>query len=85
MTNQDPLRSPEAEALLKDRAALRQVMESPEGRRFIQLMSRGIDLRQAAQQARQGDASQLTKQLTALLRTPEGAQLADTLQRKAKK
>ncbi len=77
----DPLKTPQAEALLRDPAALRQLIASPEGRRLAELMSRQGDLPRAAQQARQGDPSQLTRQLAAILRTPEGAKLAEALQR----
>ncbi len=77
----DPLKTPQAEALLKDSAALRQLIDSPEGRRLAELMARQGDLPRAAQQARQGDPSQLTRQLAAILQTPEGAKLAEAIRR----
>ena len=79
MTN--PLKSPQAEALLKNRDALQALMASPEGRQLMELMNRQGELPRAAQQAMQGDPSQLTRQLAAILQTPEGARLAQALRR----
>lgn len=80
----EPMHTPEARELLKDTARLRQMLSSPEVRRLAELLnaSSGGNLRQAAQSAQSGDASQLEQMMRSLSSTPEGARLIAQLQGK---
>ena len=82
--SKEPMHTPEAQALLKDTARLRQMLSSPEVRRLAELLnaSSGGNLRQAAQSARGGDSSQLELMMRSLSSTDEGARLIAQLQGK---
>ena len=82
--SKEPMHTPEAQALLKDTARLRQMLSSPEVRRLAELLNAfsGGNLRQAAQSARGGDSSQLEQMMRSLSSTEEGARLIAQLQGK---
>lgn len=85
--NKDPLRSPEAAALLKDSARLRELLRSPETRQLMEMLSSGNDgsLQQAAEQARKGDTSGLTAMMNRLMSSRDGAALVEQIRKKVQK
>ncbi|MCC8075625.1 MAG: hypothetical protein LIO95_06780 [Clostridiales bacterium] len=80
--NYDALCSDEAAALLNDREKLKALLQSPETKRLMQLLrsQNGDKLKDAAQQARQGDASGLTAMMQRLMDTGEGAALVSQIE-----
>ncbi len=85
--NQKPLESPEAAALLKDQAALRKLLGSPETRKLIAMLQsqQGKNLQEAAEQAQAGDTSGLKSMLDGILSSPEGAALVGKIGQNLKK
>ncbi|GEM_PF-3266588 len=83
----DPVHSPEAAELLKDPARLKALMQSPETRQLMQLLSsrNGSGLRQAAEQAKKGNSSALSEMLRQVTDSREGADLIGRLQSKMEK
>ncbi len=81
--NYDALRSDEAAALLGDREKLKALLQSPETRRLMELLrsQNGDELKDAAQQARQGDAAGLTAMMQKLMDTGEGAALVNQIEK----
>ena len=80
-TPSDPL--PEAAALLRDLAALKKLLASPEAKRLRSLLSEGDTgrLRAAAEQARQGDSDALRAAAREILARPEHGALLRKLER----
>ncbi|MCD8354263.1 MAG: hypothetical protein LUC47_08140 [Clostridiales bacterium] len=80
--NYDALRSDEAAALLGDREKLKALLQSPETKRLMELLrnQNGDKLKDAAQQARQGDAASLTAMMQKLMDTGEGAALVSQIE-----
>ncbi len=79
----EPMNTPEAQALLRDTARLREALSSPEVRRLAELLNAGSGgLRQAAQSAKAGDTAQLEQLMRGLSSTEEGARLIAQLQGK---
>lgn len=78
----EPMNTPEAQALLRDTARLREALSSPEVRRLAELLNAGSGggLRQAAQSAKAGDTAQLEQLMRGLSSTEEGARLIAQLQ-----
>ena len=68
---------PGAEALMKDKEKLRQVLASPE----VRQTQSGGQLRHAARSAQSGDTAQLEQMMRALGASPEGAKLMEQLQK----
>jgi DNA-binding GntR family transcriptional regulator len=83
-TPNDLLSSPEGERLTRDPAALKALLSAPETRQLLTLLQRqnGGALQQAAQQARQGDLTQISAMLQGLSATKDGS---DALQRMEQK
>ncbi len=80
--NYDALRSDEAAALLGDKEKLKALLQSPETKRLMELLrsQNGDKLKDAAQQARQGDAASLTALMPQLMDTGEGAALVSQIE-----
>ena len=74
--NQDLMRQ-----LQQNQDALLQMMHSSDGQRLIAMMQQQSGLQQAAGAAARGDASQLTQMVQQLMRTQEGAELVDRINR----
>ncbi len=81
--NYDALRSDEAAALLSDKEKLKTLLQSPETKRLMQLLrsQNGDHLKDAAQQARQGDTASLTAMMQKLMKTGEGAALVSQIEK----
>lgn len=76
----DFLNSPQAAALLKNKAALQSLLQSPDAIRLMQLLNQqGGNLNAAARQARQGDTKAISSMLNSLTQTKEGAELVNRL------
>ena len=78
----DPVQTPEAAALLKNPARLKALLQSPETKRLMELLSsrNGAGLKQAAEQARKGDSAALTEMLRQVTDSSEGATLVNQIQ-----
>ena len=74
---------PGAEALMKDKEKLRQVLASPEVRQLAAVLNAqsGGQLRHGAHSAQSGDTAQLEQMMRALGASPEGAKLMEQLQK----
>ena len=74
---------PGAEALMKDKEKLRQVLASPEVRQLAAVLNTqsGGQLRHAARSAQSGDTAQLEQMMRALGASQEGAKLMEQLQK----
>lgn len=79
--NFDALHTPEAQALLKDPARLKALLQSPETRKLMSLLSsqNGDSLKQAAGQAKQGDLSGISSMVQKLMKTSEGAEAVENV------
>lgn len=78
----DVLQSPEAAELMKDTAKLKALLQSPETRRLMELLTakNGDGLRRAAEQAKRGDTTALSGMMNQLTQSDEGARLVNQLQ-----
>ena len=68
--------------LQENKAALLQLMNSPEGKRLVQIVNQqagGRNLRQAAGAAAKGDTTGITQILEDLVHTPEGSQALERI------
>ena len=77
-----------AAQLRSNPAALRSLMQSPDGQALLQLLpqgDQGAGLRQAAQAAARGDPAQITEMVNRLMQSPQGAALAERIQRAVQK
>ena len=73
-----------AEQLKRNPAALRSLMNSPDGQALIQMLTQGdqgAELRQAAQAAARGNPAQIAGMVQRLMHSPQGAALAERIQR----
>lgn len=71
-----------AEQLKNDPAALRTLMQSPDGQALIRMLTqgdRGAGLQQEAQSAARGDTTQLTAMVRRLMGSPQGAALVERI------
>lgn len=82
----DMLSSPQAKNLLNNKQALESILKSGEAQRLMELLNKnaGSGLKNAAQSAMQGDASQLKKLVDDLMQNPESARLVEDLNKKVK-
>lgn len=80
--NFDMMNSPEATALLKDKAALKALLDSPETKKLISALSskNGKQLNAAAAQAKNGDVSALSAMVNDFAASREGSMLLNKLQ-----
>ena len=77
-----------AAQLRSNPAALCSLMQSPDGQALLQLLTQGdqgAGLRQAAQAAARGDPAQITEMVNRLMQSPQGAALAERIQRAVQK
>lgn len=74
---------PEAAALLQNQEALKALLQSPDAKRLMELLSQqnGQQLKQAAAQAGNGDTSSLSAMLNGLSQSKEGRQVMERLQK----
>ncbi len=81
------MNSPDAAALLKDQAALKTLLSSPETRRLMSALTKqnGAQLTAAAKQAKAGDTSALSAMVSNLAATQEGSRLLNQLEQSLKK
>lgn len=79
--------NPKTAALLRDQAALKALLQSPDARRLMELLTQqnGQRLKQAAAEAGKGDTSSLSAMLDGLSQSREGRQLMDRLQKQVGK
>lgn len=78
---------PKAAELLKNKDALRSLLGSPETRRLMDLLNQnaGGGLQNAAQAAAKGKPQELMDLLGRVMKSKEGAQAVEGLQKKAEK
>lgn len=78
----NPLHSPDASALFKDKNALMKLLGSSEARQLISMLASqdGAKLKAAAEQAKKGDATALTSMVNNLREQPEGAKLMQQIE-----
>ena len=77
-----------AEQLKRNPAALRSLMQSPDGQALLRMLTqgdRGAGLQQAAQAAAQGSPAQITEMVNRLMQSPEGAALVERINRAVQK
>lgn len=77
-----PLEGQEAAALLKDPAALKALLQSPETQRLMSLLRQQGDLQAAAQKAKSGDTRALQTMLSGLQNSPEGGKALAQMEEK---
>ncbi len=79
--------NPEAAALLQNQAALKALLQSPDAKRLMELLTQqnGQQLKQAAAKAGTGDTASLSAMLNNLSQSQEGRQLMDRLQKQLEK
>ena len=78
-------RSPQAARLLKDKAAVERLTQSPDAKALMEMLQRKGGLQAAAEAAMKGDASQLQGLLSQLMQDPEGAKVVERLNSSAPK
>jgi hypothetical protein len=80
------MHSPEAAALLNNKEALKKLLQSPDTKRLMSLLTsqNGDGLKQAAQQAQKGDVSSLTAMMQKLMTSQEGATLVHNIENSCK-
>ena len=83
----DLLNSPQAAGLLKNKQAMESLLKSGEAQRLMELLNQnaGSGLKDAAQSAMKGDASQLMNLVQGLMKNPKSAQLVEELNKKIPK
>ncbi|MDD4715732.1 MAG: hypothetical protein PHT34_04165 [Oscillospiraceae bacterium] len=85
----DILNSPQAAQILKNKSALLNIMNSPEGKKLQQLLTKqsGGDqsLQNTAQSAAQGDASAAAELLNFIKNNPESAALLEQIAKQLSK
>ena len=75
-------------ALKQDPAALQALMRSPDAQALMRMLTaddRGATLQQAARNASRGDTSEMVEMVKGLMRSPEGAALAERISKAARK
>ena len=84
MSNPQPgdiLKSPQAEKLLKNKAAVENLVKSPDTKRLMDLLNKnaGGSLKSAAEAAMKGDTSQIMGLMDRLMKDPEGAKVVERI------
>lgn len=79
----DAMSSPEAAALLKNKDAVMGLLNSPDAKKLMELLSQngGANLKGAADAAMKGDSSALMGLMQKVMDTKEGAAAMDRLQK----
>jgi len=77
----DLLNTPQASALLKNKDAIRQIAQSPDTQKLLQMLNaqNGGGLKAAAEQAGKGDPKALVAMVNGLMQSKEGAELVERL------
>ncbi len=80
----NPLNSRDAEALLKDKSALKNLLGSPEAKQLISMLAtQGTGkLKSAAEQAKSGDPAALVSMVNGIMEQPGGAKLIQQIEQK---
>lgn len=71
-----------ANQLKSNPAALRSLMQSPDGQALLRMLTQGdqgAGLQQAAQAAAKGNPAQITEMINRLMQSPEGAALVERI------
>ena len=71
-----------ANQLKSNPAALRSLMQSPDGQALLRMLTQGdqgAGLHQAAQAAAKGNPAQITEMINRLMQSPEGAALVERI------
>ena len=78
------LHTPQAASLLKNKQAMENLMKSGEAQRLMELLNKnaGSSLKDAAQSAMNGNASQLMDLVQGLMKDPQSAKLVEELNKK---
>ena len=77
-----------ARDLQKNPAALKAIMQSPDGQALMHLLTQkdqGAGLQQAVQSAMRGDTTQMTRMVQEIMQSPAGAGLVDRINQSVKK
>ena len=77
-----------ARDLQKNPAALKAIMQSPDGQALMHLLTQkdqGAGLQQAVQSAMRGDTTQMTRMVQEIMQSPAGAGLVDRINQSIKK
>ena len=77
-----------ARELQKNPAALKAIMQSPDGQALMHLLTQkdqGAGLQQAVQSAMRGDTTQMTRMVQEIMQSPAGAGLVDRINQSIKK
>ncbi len=77
-----------AEQLRKNPAALKSVMQSRDGQTLMQMLTqedRGASLQKAVQSAAKGDTTAMVQMVNRIMRSPEGAELVERINRAVQK
>ncbi|MBQ9974174.1 MAG: hypothetical protein IJP02_04360 [Oscillospiraceae bacterium] len=69
--------------LLKDKQGLRQLLESPDTRRMMELLEAQGGVQQAARAAAAGDTAQLMNMMNKLMAGAEGARVVERITKQA--
>lgn len=79
------LHTPQAEKLLRDKAALEQLLRSPDTQALMELLQRQGGLQAAAEAALRGDPAQLQSMVGRVMGDPAGAGVVERITRGAPK
>lgn len=81
------MKDPKAAGLLKNKDALRQLLDSPDTKRLMELLNQnaGGSLKNAAGAAARGDTGQLMGIVRQVMESKEGARLAERIQQSVPK
>ena len=77
-----------ANQLKSNPAALRSLMQSPDGQALLRMLTQGdqgAGLQQAAQAAAKGNPAQITEMINRLMQSPEGAALVERINKAVSK
>lgn len=78
------MQSPEATDLVKNKQKLMQLVNSPDAKKLIELLSQnnGNDLQNAAHSAIKGDTTALMSMMQQIMQRPDGAKAVEGLSKK---
>ena len=79
------LHTPQAEKLLKDRAALEQLLRSPDTQALMAMLERQGGLQAAAEAAMRGDPAKLQRMVDQVMGDPTGAGVVERITKQASK
>lgn len=77
-----------AQQLQQDPAALRALMQSPDGQMLLRLLTQkdqGAGLQKAVQSAMRGDTTQMADMVRQIMQSPDGARLVERINQATKK